>query len=184
MARLFKFALLLTLCLILTSCLVSTAAGIVKTGAKVGYSVVKGTVNGVSWAVGKAKGKINEDRLDGKWKVVGVYVGSFEEFAKAEKRVNIYENSCGSQDEIFEFNTKRGVFKPIHCENEKEDWIQYDYKFGKNPQSSEKENYLKYHAKNYISVIDVSGKRLALQGNLDSTSPFSGMKVYLFEKTR
>jgi hypothetical protein len=59
--------IILSVCtvVILQSCVVSTAAKVVKGVAKVGYKTVKGTVKGVSWAVSKANGKIDEDRIDG-----------------------------------------------------------------------------------------------------------------------
>lgn len=60
-----KIILLLFLSSVLTSCLVSTAAKVVTTTAKIGISAVKGTVKGVSWAIKKAEGKIDEDRLNG-----------------------------------------------------------------------------------------------------------------------
>ena len=58
----------------------------VKGAVNVSYKAVKGTVNGISWAVSKAKGKIDEDRIDGTWKVVGIYRGSFEDFTKDQNR--------------------------------------------------------------------------------------------------
>lgn len=75
-----KIILLLLAFFILESCVVSTAGKVVKTVATAGYKVVKGTVKGISWTVSKAKGKIDPDRLDGTWKIVGVYKGTYEDF--------------------------------------------------------------------------------------------------------
>lgn len=68
-----KIVFIISAAFLLNSCVVSTAAKVVKGAVNVSYKAVKGTVNGISWAVSKAKGKIDEDRIDGTWKVVGVY---------------------------------------------------------------------------------------------------------------
>lgn len=182
MKHLLKIFLVLTLCFTLSSCLVNTAVGAVKTVAKAGYKVVKGTINGVSWAVSKAKGKIDKDKLDGKWKIVGVYNGSYDTFSNDENPENEYQSPCTIGAEIFEFNSKRSKFKALHCETEKPDWTDYDFKFGKNPQTGEKENYIRYNQRNYISVIDATNKTLVLEGNLDPSNPFAGKKLYMLEK--
>ncbi|MHA6728341.1 hypothetical protein ACX3PU_09805 [Chryseobacterium sp. A301] len=184
MKSILKTVLVLVLCFTLTSCIVSTAVGVVKTAAKVGYKVVKGTVNGVSWAVKKAQGKIDEDRLDGKWKIVGLYNGSYDTFASDENPDNTYKNSCIGSEEIFEFKTKRSKFKPAHCKSQDEEWVSYKYKYGKNPQSSEKENYIEYNSRNYISVIDVTNKTLVLEGTLNLGDSFGGKQLIMLEKTK
>ena len=184
MKSILKIALILVLCFTLTSCLVNTAVGVVKTAAKVGYKVVKGTVNGVGWAVKKAQGKIDEDRLEGKWKIVGVYNGSYDTFAKDENPANQYESSCAGSEDIIEFKTKRSKFKPFHCATTDEEWISYKYKYGKNPQSSEKENYIEYNSRNYISVIDVTNKTMVLEGTLHLNGSFTGKQLIMLEKTR
>ena len=182
--KLNKIVLLLLMSFILSSCLVTTAAKIVSTTAKIGYSVVKGTVKGVSWAVRKAEGKIDEDRLNGTWKVVGVYNGTFEQFSQDSDPDNNYKSECAEGFEVIEFKSKRGKFQPIHCQNEKEDWVKYKYDFGKNPSTKNKENYLKYNSNNYISIIDVTSKTMVLEGNLMQSYAFSGGKLYLFEKVK
>lgn len=179
-----KIGTLLLLGFLLTSCVVSTAAKIVTTTAKIGYSAVKGTVKGVSWAVKKAEGKIDEDRLNGTWKVVGVYNGSYEQFAQDTDPANNFTTSCAEGSDIIEFKSKRSKFQPVHCQSEKEDWVKYKYEFGKNPQTKNKENYLKYNSSNYISIIDVTSKTMVLEGNLMQGYAFSGGKLYLFEKVK
>lgn len=168
--------------LTLTSCIVSTAAKIVTTTAKLGYSVVKGSIKGVSWAVKKAEGKISDDRIDGTWKVVGVYNGTYEQFSQDSNPENNFKSDCAGTNEVIEFKTRREKFKPVHCDGQDEEWIDYKYKFGKNPQTEEKENYLKYNSSNYISIIDVTNKTMVLEGNLMQSYAFSGGKLYLFEK--
>ncbi|WHF51970.1 hypothetical protein QGN23_01535 [Chryseobacterium gotjawalense] len=179
-----KIGLVLLLSLLLTSCVVSTAAKIVTTTAKIGYSAVKGTIKGVSWAVQKADGKINEDRLNGTWKVVGVYNGTYEQFAQDSDPANNFKSECTEGFEVIEFKSNKGKFQPVHCQSEKEDWVKYKFEFGKNPQTKNKENYLKYNSSNYISVIDVTGKTMVLEGNLMQRYAFSGGKLFLFEKVR
>ena len=176
-----KITFILILCFFLHSCIVSTAAKIVKTTAKIGYSAVKGTVKGVNWAVNKAEGKIDEDRLDGTWKVVGVYNGTYDQFSQDHDPQNNFKNECS---EIIEFKSSRNKFQPIHCENEKEDWVKYKFEFGKNPQNKEKENYLKYNSNNYISIIDITNKTMVLEGNLMQKYTLSGGRLYLFEKVK
>lgn len=168
----------------LNSCVVRTAAKVVKTTAKVGYSVVKGTVKGIGWAVKKAEGKINEDRLDGTWKIVGVYNGSFDDFEKEKDPDNSFNSECTEGFEQMVFKTKKNKFKPVHCSSEKEGWTKYSFKFGKHPQTKTKENYIRYNAKNYITIINVSSKTMVLEGNLMPAHAFSGAKLYLFEKSR
>lgn len=128
-----RVSALILLSFILTSCIVSTAAKVVKTTAKIGIGVVKGTVKGVAWTVKKAEGKINEDRIDGVWKVVGVYSGTYEQFSTDSNPENNFKSTCANGLEVIEFNSKREKFKPVHCTGQDEEWIKYGYKFGKNP---------------------------------------------------
>lgn len=179
-----KLIILISAAAILQSCVVSTAAKVVKGAAKVSYKAVKGTVKGVSWAVSKAKGKIDEDRVDGTWKVVGVYRGSFADFQNDQNPESSFESECSGGFDQMDFNAKRSKFKPVHCSTEVEDWVKYDFKFGKNPSTREKENYIEYNSGNYISVIDVSSQTMVLEGNLMPKLAFSGAKLYLLEKVR
>jgi len=179
-----KIILLFIASFLLNSCVVSTAAKVVKATTKVAYKGVKGTVKGVSWVVKKAKGKINEDRMDGTWKLVGIYNGSYENFQKDEAPDNSFSSECGEDFESIVFNTKRHRFQPIHCNKEKEEWVDYDYEFGKNPITKEKENYFKYGANNYVTLVNISGNTMVLEGSLVPAYSFSGAKVYLFEKAR
>ena len=169
---------------LLTSCVVSTVAKVVTSTAKLGYSVVKGTVKGVSWAVQKAEGKIDEDRLDGTWKVVGVYNGTYEQFSQDQNPENSFKSECAEGFDVIEFKSKRSKFQPVHCDSEEEDWIKYKFDFGKNPQTKEKENYFKYNSSNYISIIDVTNKTMVLEGNLMQKYALSGGKLFLFEKMK
>lgn len=182
--KVFKISLVIIASFFLTSCIVSTAAKIVTTTAKIGYSAVKGTVKGVSWAVKKSEGKIDEDRIDGSWKVVAVYNGTYEQFSQDANPDNMFKSECENSFEVLEFKSKREKFKPVHCDSQDEEWIKYNYKFGKNPQNGEKENYLKYNSDNYISIIDVTNKTMVLEGNLMQNYAFSGGKLYLFEKVK
>ena len=168
----------------LHSCVVSTAAKVVKTTAKVGYSAVKGTVKGVSWAVKKAKGKIDEDRLDGNWKIIGIYNGTFDEFEKDANPENSFETQCLQGFDQIIFKAKKSKFKPVHCSSDKEDWTKYQLRFGKNPNSKEKENYIEYNSKNYISIVDVTNKTMVLEGNLMHSQMFSESELYLLEKIK
>lgn len=177
-----KIITLLVLTFLLSSCVVRTAAKVVTTTAKVGVAVVKGTVKGISWTVKKAEGKINENRIDGTWTLVGVYNGSYDDFARDKNPDNNYETSCAEGVDQIEFKVKKSRFKPIHCSSDKEEWIKYSYKFGKHPQTKTKENYLKYNSRNYITIIDVTSKTMVLEGKLMSAHAFSGTKLYLFEK--
>lgn len=182
--KIIKIGFLLLFGFVLTSCIVTTAAKVVTTAAKIGISAVTGTVKGVSWAVKKAEGKIDEDRLNGTWKVVGVYDGTYEQFVHDTDPANNFKSECPDGSEVIEFKSKRGKFQPVHCQSEKEDWVKYKFEFGKNPQTRNKENYLKYNSVNYISIIDVTSKTMVLEGNLMSSYAFSGGKLYLFEKVK
>ena len=95
---------------LLQSCIVSTATKAVTGVAKLGYKTVKGTVNAASWAVSKAAGKIDEDRVDGTWKVVGVYKGSFAQFQQDQNRDSSFESECGDAYDqiIFKSNKSTG----------------------------------------------------------------------------
>jgi hypothetical protein len=182
--KLYKIGILLVLSATLSSCIVTTAAKIVTTTAKLGYSAVKGTVKGVSWAVQKADGKINEDKIDGVWKVVGVYNGTYDQFTQDANPANNYVNDCPSGLEVIEFKSNQNKLRPVHCESDDEDLIKYKFEFGRNPQTKNKENYLKYNSSNYISVIDVTSKTMVLEGNLMQKYALSGGKLYMFEKVK
>ncbi len=141
-------------------------------------------MNGISWAVSKAKGKIDEDRLDGTWKVVGVYRGSFEDFSKDQNPESTFTSECtDSYDQII-FKAKNQNSSLYIAGSEKEDWVKYSMEFGKNPATKEKENYIEYNSNNYISVIDVNNKTMVLEGNLMPKLAFSGAKLYLLEKVK
>ncbi|AQX50794.1 hypothetical protein [Elizabethkingia anophelis] len=180
-----KIVFIISAAFLLNSCVVSTAAKVVKGAVNVSYKAVKGTVNGISWAVSKAKGKIDEDRIDGTWKVVGVYRGSFEDFTKDQNPESNFATECtnDSFDQII-FNSRKSKFKPVHCSSDKEEWQKYAMEFGKNPITKEKENYIEYNSNNYISVIDVNNKTMVLEGNLMPKLAFSGAKLYLLEKVK
>lgn len=179
-----KIIITLSAGLILTSCVVTTAAKVVKGVATAGYKVVKGTVNGVSWAVSKAKGKIDEDRIDGTWKIVGIYPGRFEDFEKDENPESNFTTSCADGFEQIEFQTKKERFKPVHCSTEDEDWTDYKIKFGKHPITKEKVNYLTYNNQNYMTVVDVTNKTMVLEGNLVPSFNFSNNTLVLLEKVK
>lgn len=179
-----KAALLILMSFLVSSCVVSTAGKVVKTTVKAGVGVVKGTVKGVSWAVSKANGKINEDRLDGNWKVVGIYKESYDEILKTENPDNLFVSSCASGDEVLSFKANRSKVRQVHCTDEKESWDKYKFNFGKNPKTKEKENYLKMPNGYFISIINVTGKNLILEGNLMPVYGMKGGKVYLLEKTK
>ena len=175
-----KFIVLISAAVLLQSCVVSTAAKVVKGVATVGYKAVKGTVKGISWTVSKAKGKIDEDRLDGTWKVVGIYKGPFNDYERQQNPETSFETQCENGFEQIEFNSRKSKFKPVHCSSDKEDWTKYDLEFGKNRSNGERENYIEYNSRNYISVIDVSSKNLILEGNLT----MAGTQLYLLEKVK
>lgn len=167
----------------LSSCIaVNTAGKVVKTAGKVAYKGVKGVVKGVSWAVKKADGKINEKNLNGTWKLVGVYNGTFEEFENDSDPDNALKQRCGSGNEVIVFNAKKERFKPVHCDSEKENWVKYKFNFGKNPMTKEKENYIKFNNNNYITIINATGKNMVLEGSLIPSYAIEGGKLYLFEK--
>jgi hypothetical protein len=88
---------------------------VVSGAVNLGYKAVKGTVNGISWAVSKAKGKIDEDRVDGTWKVVGVYKGSFEDFSKDQNPDGSFTSDCTESFDQIIFKAKKSKFKPVHC---------------------------------------------------------------------
>lgn len=177
-----KAILLLFMGLFLNSCVVSTAAKVVKTTTKVAVGAVKGTVNAVSWTVSKASGKIDDKRLNGTWRITEVYKGSFDDISKTGEGEDIYSNSCSSGSEILEFKAKKSKLKPVHCSEVKEKWESYKFKFGKNPETKERENYIKMASGEYISIINVSNKELILEGNLIPSYTLKGGRVYRLEK--
>lgn len=179
-----KIIVLASAIFVLHSCVVSTAAKVVKGAVNVSYKAVKGTVNGISWAVSKAKGKIDEDRVDGTWKVVGAYKGSFEDFTNDQNPESSFTSDCTEGFDQIVFKAKKSKFKPVHCSSGDEDWVKYSMEFGKNPATKEKENYIEYNSNNYISVIDVNNKTMVLEGNLMPKLAFSGAKLYLLEKVK
>lgn len=179
-----KILLLFIIGFSLSSCVVTTAAKVVGGAVSLSYKAVKGTVKGVSWAVSKANGKIDENRLDGTWKIVGVYNGSFTEFEKDEAPDNSFKSECDSGFEQILFKTKKSKFQPVHCSSTKEKWIKYSFDFGKHPITKEKENYIEFQKNNYLTIINVTNSTLVLEGNLMPKYAFSGGKLYLLEKVK
>lgn len=177
-----KYLLILGGVFVLQSCIVSTATTVVKTAANITYGAVKGTVKGVSWALSKANGKIDEEDLNGQWKLVGIYNGTYEDYAKDKNARTSFDSECLNEEMYFVFKTNKSKFQSLHCSGEKENWTKYKFKYGKNPVTKEKENYLTYNSKNYISIIDVNKKNLVMEGSLLNTATYAGNKLYFFQK--
>lgn len=176
-----KYILILTAGLFLQSCIVSTAAKAVTTVAKVGVGVVKGTVKGISWTVKKAKGKIDEDRLDGNWKLVGIYDGPLSEYEKVQNPNTSFEATCENESTLLSFKSKNSKIKQLYCANDKVDFEKYKFQFGRNSATGDKENYITFGNKN-LTIVDVSNKNLVLEGVGFYDLTKSNRQVYLFEK--
>ena len=112
----------------------------------------------------------------------GIYNGTYAQFSQDSNPENNFQTNCTEGFEVIEFKTKREKFKPIHCNSIDEDWVKYKYDFGNNPQTKTKENYFKYNAANYVTIIDITSKTLVLEGKLMQKYAFSGGKLFLFEK--
>ncbi len=164
----------------LSSCIVSTATKVVSTSVKAATGVVSGTVKGIGWAVKKAEGKINEDLLDGRWQLVGVYSGSYD--ALPQDPVNLLNTGCAK--EITEFKSRKEKYRPVFCDGSKMDWQKYDFSFGKNPSTRERENYLELNKNNYVTIINVDSQNLILQGNFSPTYSLQGGTIYLLKKIK
>jgi len=157
-----KIFFLILIHFILHSCIVATTATkVVSTAGKLAVGAVKTTVNGVNWTIQKANGKINENSLNGKWKVIGFYKGSFNEFSVQNNPTNYY--TCDVGIEIFEFRMNREKFYHYPCGIH--DPLQYKlkYSFEKNPETGDKENMITY-GPSYFTIIDVTSDHLVLEG--------------------
>lgn len=166
---------------VLHSCVVSTAAKAVTTAGKVAVGAVKTTVKGISWTVKKANGKINEDRLTGKWKVTGIYKGSFEAFSKQENPTNAF--NCTSGEEVYEFKMNREKFSHYPCGSPEPIKYKLEYAFEKNPETGERENMVTY-GPSYFTIIDVSAKNLALEGYFLEENGSKVKSICLLEKVK
>ena len=156
-----KFLFSIGLVTVLNSCIVGTAAKVVTTAGKVAVGAVKTTVKGINWTLKKANGKINEDRLNGKWKIVGYYKGNFEEFSAQSNPINYF--SCTSGDELYEFKMNKEKFFHYTCGNSEPIKYKLEYSFDKNPETGNKENMITY-GPSYFTIIDVTNEHLALEG--------------------
>ena len=176
-----KFIIILAAGFCLQSCVVNTAAKAVTAVAKAGYGVVKGTVKGISWTVNKAKGKIDEDRLDGDWKLVGIYDGPLAEYEREKNPNTSFEATCANENTLLSFKTKKSKLKQLYCAKEKVDFEKYKFQFGRNSATGDKENYITFANKN-LTIVDVSNKNLVLEGVGFYDLTKSNRQVYLFEK--
>lgn len=165
----------------LSSCIVSTAAKVVKTAGKVAVGTVKATVKGVGWTVNKVNGKINEDRLDGRWKVVGQYRGNFDQFASQSDPVN--EFRCDSGVEMYEFKMSREKMYHYKCGSNDPEKFKIKYSFEKNSETREYENMVTY-GPSYFTIIDVTGDKLALEGFFVGENGSKEMSICLLEKVK
>lgn len=156
-----KILLSLLICTVLNSCIVATATKVVTTAGKVAVGAVTSTVKGISWSIKKANGKINEDRLNGKWKIVGYYKGSFEEFSAQKEPVNYF--TCLDGMEIYEFKMSKEKFYLYPCGSTESIKYKLEYSFQRNPESGNKENMITY-GPSYFTIIDVTSDHLALEG--------------------
>lgn len=172
----------LAFCVLLQSCIVSTAAKVVKTAGKVAVGTVKGAVNVIDWSVKKANGKINEDRLDGKWKVVGLYKGSFAEYENQQSPANLYQG-CNAGDEVYEFDTSKSKFTQYSCGVADPATYKYVYSWEKDPTTGEKENMISY-GPGYFNVINVESKHLALEGFFLGENGTKVRSIAILDKTK
>lgn len=177
-----KIIVLISVFCLLQSCVVSTAAKVVKTAGKVAVGAVKTTVNTIDWTVKKANGKINEDRLDGKWEVVGLFKGSYQDFERTTDPINIYE-SCGDGIELYEFNSKRSKFIQYSCGNVEPSSFKYKYSWAKDPLTGEKENMISY-GPGYFNVINVDRQHLVLEGYFLEENATKVRSIALLDKTK
>ncbi len=170
---------------LLSSCIATTVAkvavGTVKTAGKVAVGTVKTAAKGIGWTINKANGKINETRLDGKWKVTGLYKGNFSEFASQSNPVNQF--SCDYGDDIYEFKIKKEKFYRSECGNTESQKYKIKYSFDKNPETKEHENMFTY-GPSYFTVIDVTGSNLALEGYFIEENGTKVKSICLLEKTK
>lgn len=171
----------LSLCIftIFNSCIVSTAVSALSTVGKVAVGAVKTTVKGISWSIKKANGKINEDRLNGKWKIVGYYKGNFEEFSAQVNPVNYF--SCTSGDEFYEFKMNREKFFHYTCGTSEPIKYKLKYSFEKNPETGNKENMITY-GPSYFTIIDVTNEHLALEGYFVQENGIEVKSICLLDK--
>ena len=149
------------ICSVLSSCIVSTAAKVVKTAGKVAVGTVKVAAKGTGWVIQKANGKINEDRLNGKWKVVGFYKGTFDEYSASENPANLF--SCATGDEVYEFKMNKEKMWHYNCGSSDAEKFKIKYSFEKNDETKERENMVTY-GPGYFTIINVTGDRLVLEG--------------------
>ena len=166
---------------ILTSCVVSTAAKVVKTAGKVAIGTVKTTVKGIGWTVEKANGKINENRLDGKWKVTRQYKGNFEEFAAQSEPENYF--TCDAGNEIYEFKMKKEKMFHYECGSSNAQKYKIKYSFEKNSETKEHENIVTF-GPSYFTIINVTGDKLALEGYFVGENGNKVKSICLLEKTK
>lgn len=176
-----KLILSIPILILLKSCIVSTATKVVTTAGKVAVGAVKTTVKGINWTIKKANGKINEDRLNGKWKIVGYYKGSFEEFSTQSNPVNYF--NCNTGEEIYEFKMSREKFYHYPCGNSEPIKYKLEYSFEKNPESGNKENMITY-GPSYFTVIDVTNDNLALEGYFVEEGGRKVKSICLLEKDK
>lgn len=176
-----KLVLIIGLFFAVTSCIVSTATKVVTTAGKVAIGAVKATVNGIDWAITKANGKIDDSRLNGKWKVVGLFKGSFDEFS-AQNNHNNYVN-CIEGNELYEFKVKKEKFIHYNCGSTVPMEYKYKFSFEKNPETRTKENMITY-GPSYFSVLDVTKKTLALEGYFVEENGTKVKSICLLEKVK
>ena len=177
-----KIVILLSCSVLLQSCIVSTAAKVVKTAGKVAVGTVKGAVNVIDWSVKKANGKINEDRLDGKWKVTGLYKGTFAEYENQQNPANLYE-PCPTGDEIYEFDANKSKFIQYSCGVAEAATFKYVYSWEKDSTTGEKENMISY-GPGYFNVINVDSKHLALEGYFLNENGTKVRSIAVLDKTK
>lgn len=165
----------------LSSCIVSTATKVVTTAGKVAVGAVKATVNGIDWAITKANGKIDEDRLNGKWKIVGLFKGNFDEFS-SKNNPNNYVN-CIEGNELYEFKVKKEKFIHYHCGFTTPIEYKYKFSFEKNTETKTKENMITY-GPSYFTVLDVTKNTLALEGYFVEEYGNKVKSICLLEKVK
>lgn len=156
-----KTSKFLAICFVAISSVACSPTKFMEKSSNIFLKGVELTLKGTDWIFMKASGKINPDKLEGEWELIGTYQGTFDDFVKAqkegEKLKNVYKSCKNEQAIIVKFDTKNGIIQN-KCGNEVYTTRNYKYQFQEDINTKKYENFIFTGLDDYFTVMSISNK--------------------------
>ncbi len=165
---------------ILNSCGVQSMTKFAEKSTNVFMKGVDATLGGMEWVYNKANGKISEDKIDGKWKIIALYDGDYKTLRQTKNPTNILKTEC---DQFAVFDTKNKKFQQINCKSEGNP-ENYTLSFENIDGTMDYDNVFHFGNDESFNIINANGKNMTLEGYFVFDIDTHTTGVYLLEKVK